>query len=106
MPTYLITYHGGPGMPTDPGAAQQMLAAFQAWVAGTGDAMRDPGAPLGAAKTVSASSVGDGQAEAAVSGYSVIEAPTLDDAVELVRDHPFLTRGGTLQVSESLSVGP
>jgi hypothetical protein len=105
MPTYLITYHGGPGMPTDPAAAQQMLAAFRAWVAETGDAMRDPGAPLGGAKTVSADSVAEGQAEAAVSGYTVIEAPTLDAAVELVRGHPFLTRGGSLQVNESLSVG-
>jgi hypothetical protein len=105
MPTYLITYHGGPGMPTDPEAAQQMLAAFQAWVAETGDAMRDPGAPLAGAKTVTADSVADGQGEAAISGYTVIEAPGIDAAVELVRGHPFLTRGGSLQVSESISVG-
>ena len=56
MPTYLITYHGGPGMPTDPAAGQQMLAAFQAWVGEVGDAMRDPGAPLAAAKTSTPSS--------------------------------------------------
>jgi hypothetical protein len=105
MPTYLITYHGGPGMPTDPAAAQQMLAAFQAWVGEVGDAMRDPGAPLAAAKTVSSSAEADGQTEAVVSGYTVIEAPSLDDAVQLVRSHPFLTRGGSLQVSESVSVG-
>ena len=82
-----------------------MLAAFQAWVADTSDAMRDPGAPLAGAKTVSSDSVTDGQAESAVSGYTVIEAQNLDKAVELVRSHPFLTRGGTLQVSESVSVG-
>lgn len=105
MPTYLITYHGGPGMPTDPEAAQQMLAAFQAWVAETGDAMRDPGAPLAGARTVSADAVADGQAAGAVSGYTLIEAPSIDDAVELVRGHPFLARGGSLQVSESVSVG-
>ena len=105
MPTYLITYHGGPGMPTDPESAQQMLAAFQAWVAETGDAMRDPGAPLAGARTVSAETVAEGQAEAEISGYTVIHAPTLDRAVELVRSHPFLSRGGSLQVSESVSVG-
>jgi hypothetical protein len=82
-----------------------MLAAFQAWVAETGDAMRDPGAPLAGAKTVTADSVADGQGEAAISGYTVIEAPGIDAAVELVRGHPFLTRGGSLQVSESISVG-
>jgi hypothetical protein len=105
MPAYLITYHGGPGMPSDPAAAQQMLAAFQAWAAGVGPAMRDGGAPLGAAKTVSADSAVDGQTEAAIGGYTIVEAASLDDAVALVRTHPFLSRGGSLQVSEALSVG-
>lgn len=104
MPTYLITYHGGPGMPTDPEAAQQMLAAFQAWVGEVGAAMRDPGAPLAGAKTVSADLEVDGQAEATIGGYTVIDAGSLDEAVQLVRSHPFLARGGSLQVNESVSL--
>jgi len=104
MPTYLITYHGGPGMPTDPEAAQQMLAAFQAWVGDVGAAMRDPGAPLAGAKTVSADLEVDGQAEATIGGYTVIDAGSLDEAVQLVRSHPFLARGGSLQVNESVSL--
>ena len=105
MPTYLVTYHGGPGMPSDPAAAQQMLAAFQAWAADVGSAMRDPGAPLAAAKTISGDIVADGQAEAAVGGYTLLDAGSLDEAVDLVRRHPFLTRGGSLQVSEAVTVG-
>jgi hypothetical protein len=105
MPTYLVTYHGGPGMPSDPVAAQQMLAAFQGWVAEVGAAMRDPGAPLAAAKTVSSMAVSEGQMEAAIGGYSVLDVGSLDEAVALVQSHPFLTRGGRLQVSEAVSVG-
>jgi len=105
MPTYLITYHGGPGMPTDPAAVQQMLAAFQAWVAEVGPAMRDPGAPLAAARTVSADGDVDGQREASIGGYTILEAGNLDEAVRLVGTHPFLARGGSLQVSETVSVG-
>ena len=105
MPTYLVTYHGGPGMPTDPAAAQQMLAAFQAWVAEVGGAMRDPGAPLATARTVSAEGDVDGQREASIGGYTTLEAGSLDEAVGLVRTHPFLTRGGSLQVNEGVSVG-
>jgi hypothetical protein len=105
MPTYLITYHGGPGMPDDPEAVRQMVAAFQAWVAEVGAAMRDPGAPLAAARTVSADSVVDGQTAASIGGYTIVEAANLEEAVELVRNHPFLTRGGSLQVSEAVSVG-
>jgi hypothetical protein len=104
MPNYLVTYHGGPGMPSDPAAVQQMVAAFQAWVAEVGPAMLDPGAPLAAAKTVSADDVIDGQREASIGGYTTLESNSLDEAVQLVRSHPFLTRGGSLQVSEAVSV--
>src|SRR5215467_8094909 len=53
MPTYLITYHGGGGPPASAEAREQMMAAFGAWVGSVGDHMVDPGAPLGASKTVS-----------------------------------------------------
>jgi hypothetical protein len=104
MPTYLVTYHGGAGMPSDPVAVQQMVAAFQAWVAEVGPAMRDPGAPLAAAKTVSADGEADGQQGASIGGCTTLEAGNLDEAVGLVRSHPFLARGGSLQVSEAVSV--
>jgi hypothetical protein len=104
MPTYLVTYHGGPGMPSDPAAAEQMLAAFQAWVAEVGSAMRDPGAPLGDARTVSGDGDSVWQQAASIGGYSILETGDLDDAVRLVRSHPFLTRGGSLQVNEAVSV--
>ena len=34
MATFLVTYHGGPGMPASAEAREQMMAAFQAWAAG------------------------------------------------------------------------
>ena len=72
MPTYLITYYGASGPPPSPESRDQMMAAFQAWVASVGDHMIDPGAPVGPAKTVSSGGVTDGAAEAQVGGYSVI----------------------------------
>jgi hypothetical protein len=47
----------------------------------------------------------DGQTAASIGGYTIVEAANLEEAVELVRNHPFLTRGGSLQVSEAVSVG-
>jgi hypothetical protein len=34
-------------------------------------------------------------------GYMLLSADTLDDAASLVRTHPFVSRGGTLVVSEA-----
>ena len=100
MPTYLVTYHGGGGPPPTPEAQQQMMAAFGAWVASVGDAIVDPGAPLGASKSVSSGGTTDGP----IGGYTLLKAPDLDAATQLVASHPFISRGGTLQVSEAVDL--
>jgi hypothetical protein len=52
---------------------------------------------------VSPGSVKDGPAAGSFGGYSVIEANDIDAAVELVRHHPFVERGGSLQLSPSVA---
>jgi hypothetical protein len=102
MPSFLVTYHGG-GMPADEEGRQQAMAAFGAWVGKMGDALTDPGAPLGPSRTVSSDGVREGDAEGRVGGYSVLRADDMDSAVDLVRDHPFVSRGGSLQVTEAVA---
>jgi hypothetical protein len=104
MTKFLVTYHGA-GAPESPEAAQQAMAAFVAWAQKTGSALVDPGAPLGPAKVVSSKAVTDGAADGPFGGYSIIEAEDLDAAVTLVRDHPFVGRGGSLQVSAAVLPG-
>ena len=103
MPTYLVTYHGAGGPPPSPEAREQMMAAFGAWVASVGDHMVDPGAPLGPSQTVSSEGVSDQGPGAGVGGYSVIKADDMDAAVGLVKNHPFVARGGSLRVSEAVA---
>ena len=63
----------------------------------------DPGAPLGESKTVTKDSVEEGPASGPPGGYSIIEADSIDAAAELVQDHPFVGRGGALQISAARS---
>jgi hypothetical protein len=60
--------------------------------------MVDPGTPLGASKTVSPEGVSDAAPGGHIGGYSLIKADDLDAAVGLVKNHPFVGRGGSLQV--------
>jgi len=103
MPKFLVTYHGA-GAPT-PDEAHEAMTAFMAWASSAGEALIDPGAPLGPAKTVTASSVSDGPADGPANGYSVLQAADLDSAVDMVRTHPFIGRGGSLQVSTAALPG-
>jgi hypothetical protein len=104
MPTYLITYHGSGGMPSDPESQQQAIAAFGAWVGSAGDAIVDPGAPLAATKSVSSNGTEDGAASCEIGGYTLLRAPNIDAAVQLLTNHPFISRGGTLQVNEAVDL--
>ncbi|MGH9280876.1 MAG: hypothetical protein ACRD12_22655 [Acidimicrobiales bacterium] len=103
MARYLVTYHGG-GMPGGDEARQQAMAAFGAWVASVGSALIDPGAPLGDTRTVSGDGVDVDPVDGRASGYSILEAPGIDAAVDLVRAHPFVARGGALQVHEAVAL--
>ena len=103
MATYLITYHGAMEMPSSPEARDQMMSAFMQWAGSVGNGMVDPGSPLGPSKVVTSESETDGSAGGPIGGYTIIKADSMDDAVSAVRSHPFLSRGGTLQVSEAVA---
>src|SRR2546429_9368786 len=87
MTSYLVTYHGG-GMPDTEEGRQQAMAAFGAWVGKVGDALADPGAPLGAAMTVSADGGHPGAADGPVARYSVPRADGIESPGFPVRAHP------------------
>ena len=102
MTKFLVTYHGA-GAPRNEEERQQAMTAFMAWVDKVGPALVDPGAPLGSSAVVSGEGVADGVAEGPAGGYSILEADDLAAAAELLRDHPFVGRGGALQVSPAIS---
>jgi hypothetical protein len=97
---FLVTYHGS-GMPTDPAQAEQARAAFGEWLSKAGKAVIDPGAPLRPGTQVSNGGAGP---RVTIAGYSIIEAANLEEAAEILKSHPFVTRGGTLQLDEAMAV--
>ena len=100
MNRFLITYHGS-GMPDDPVLMKQAKEAFGNWLAGAGDAIVDPGAPVHMVTQVAA----EGATEPVqLGGYSIIQADSGEDAVAVLSSHPYVARGGTLQVNQILDV--
>jgi hypothetical protein len=97
---FLVTYHGQ-GMPDDPEMMEQAKAAFLAWVGQAGDALVDPGAPLQMVRQVAS---GTPEAPVEIGGYSIIEADDAEAAAAVLASHPYVGRGGTLQVNQVLAV--
>ena len=103
MPNYIIAYHGG-NKPETPEAGAEQMAKWKAWVDGLGDAAVNPGTPLAKTRIVSASGVSDDGGPAAMSGFSVVKADTMDAALEMAKACPFLDTGGTLEVAEMMEM--
>jgi hypothetical protein len=102
MPRFLITYHGN-GMPHDPESMASAREAFTQWAGKTGDALVEPGAPVAATRNVSSTGTHDGPASGPINGWSVLEAASPEEAAQKLADHPFIARGGVLQISEPSS---
>jgi hypothetical protein len=96
MGKYLVTYHGS-GMPGDPALMEQAKAAFVSWVGKAGDAIVDPGAPVHRVTSVATADPAD---PIEIGGYSIVQADNLDEVVALLKEHPYVARGGTLQVNQ------
>lgn len=105
MANYLLLYSGG-SMPETQAEQAAVMKAWEAWFGRLGSALVDAGNPTtGNAKTISGDgSVSDGAAGTAASGYSIIKANSLDEAVELAKGCPVLGGGAKVAVLETFNV--
>lgn len=100
MADYLFTYHGG-GMPETEEEGAKVMAAWEAWMGGLGSALVQPGNPVGPSATIAADgTTGPSQGPDTVTGYSIVSAGSLDDALVLAKGCPILTDGGSVEVGE------
>ena len=98
MANYLLLYGGGQ-MPQNDAEVAKILQAWGAWFAQLGDSVVDQGNPFtGTGKTIVSDGVKDGAGNA--SGYSVIKASSLDDAVAKAKGCPVLQAGASISVYE------
>jgi hypothetical protein len=100
MANYLLLYHGG-GMPEDEEEKKKAMAAWGEWMKQCGDNLVDPGNPCSDARTVSKDGDKDFSGDR-VTGYSVIKADSMEDAVKAASMVPLVADGsGTCDVYET-----
>ncbi|MGO9751022.1 MAG: hypothetical protein ACLP8S_28230 [Solirubrobacteraceae bacterium] len=99
MAKFLVTYHRA-AMSTDGATVEQARAAIDTWLAAAGSAVIDPGAPVRALTQLAGD---EPEPRSTIDGYSLIQADSIEAASDLLRSHPFLAGGGTLQINEVLN---
>lgn len=104
MAKYLFVYHGGKNPETEE-EVKQVLDDWGAWFGGMGAAVIDGGNPVGPSMTVEpGGSVADNGGANPASGYSLIEASDMDDALEKAKGCPILKSEGSVEVAEAFDM--
>ncbi len=108
MPNYMLVYKGDA---TDmsamtPEQTQEEMALWGAWYEKQGPAIVDGGAPFAANTTVRADDGSEGPAP--LTGYTVVQADSLEAAVAMTDGHPFIREAGNyaIDVYECVDMSP
>jgi hypothetical protein len=102
---YLLVFYGG-RMPEGRAAQARAMKQWGAWYGKLGPAVVDGGNPMsGAVRRIRADgTVSRGAIGRRASGYSIIEAPSLDAATSMAKGCPIVRSGGEISVYETFDV--
>lgn len=105
MTHYLLLFTGG-GMPETEAEQAAALQAWGVWYTGMGEAVVDPGKPFTpfAKSIASDGTVSDGPVGGMASGYTIVQAGSLREAVSHALSCPLLQAGGQISVFETFEM--
>jgi len=103
MTQYIITYLGG-NHPSTPEEGQQHFAKYKEWLSSLGDSIVSPANPLKNTNTVNPDGTVTNAGTTSMSGYTIIETDSMEEALEIAKACPFLDIGGSLEVSELMQM--
>ncbi len=103
MAQYIIAYRGSK-KPESPEAGQAQMGKWQEWIKELGDAVVNPGTPLTGSQTVTNDGTSDTNPDDALTGFSMVEADSMEAALEMAKACPFLEMGH-LEVAQVMSMG-
>ena len=103
MPQYVLTYLGG-NPPASPEEGQKHFAKYKEWLSSMGESAISPANPLKDTNTVNPDGTVTTGGTTSMSGYTIIEADSMESALTHAKACPFLEIGGSLEVSELIQM--
>jgi hypothetical protein len=100
---FVLVYLGG-NHPTDPVEANQHMDRYMEWLGSLGDSVVVPMIPLKDTTTVRSTGQVEEGGSSAMSGFTILKADSLQDAISVAQSCPFLEIGGSLEVSELMQM--
>ena len=103
MAQYIMTYLGG-DQPSSPEAGKQHFAKYMEWLSSLGDSAVSPANPMKNVHTVSADGSVSAGGSTTMSGFTIIEADSIESALQFAKSCPFLDMNGSLEVAELMQM--
>ncbi|NKB60634.1 MAG: hypothetical protein GKR95_00325 [Gammaproteobacteria bacterium] len=103
MNRYMMSYLGG-DQPATPEEGKAHFEKYRNWLSSLGEAVLVPAAPLKNPTTVNPDgSVTEGSTTS-MSGYTIVQANTMEEVLEMGKACPFLEIGGSLEIAELMKM--
>ena len=103
MPQYLFVYIGGE-FPSNPEQGQQHFQKYQEWLNSLGDKVLSPAIPFKDTHTVQPDGNASPGSMSAMSGMSILQMNSMEEALAAAQTCPFLEIKGALEVSEMIEM--
>jgi hypothetical protein len=103
MPQYIFVYLGGE-YPTSPEEGQKHFQKYQQWLHSLGDAVLSPAIPFKDTHTVQPDGEAAPGSMSAMSGMSILQMNSMEEALAAAKSCPFLEIKGALEVSEMIEM--
>jgi len=103
MKQYVFVYLGG-DQPSSQEEASKHFEKYMGWLSSLGESVVIPTIPLKDTTTVSSDGTIKEGGSSAMSGFSIIKADSMEAALSIAQDCPFLEIGGSLEVSEMMQM--
>lgn len=99
MNQYIITYLGG-DQPSSPEEGQRNFGKYQEWLGSLGEAVIKPMVPFKNSHTVKPDGTVVEGSSVSMTGHTILQAESIERAIEYVKYCPFLDINGSLEVAE------
>ena len=103
MTQFVFVYLGG-NQPSNPEEASKHFSKYMEWLSSLGESVISPMIPLKDTSTVSPDGTVREGGSSAMSGFTIIEADSMEAALAVAQACPFLEIGGSLEVSELMQM--
>ncbi|MDJ0738739.1 MAG: hypothetical protein QNJ91_03420 [Gammaproteobacteria bacterium] len=103
MPRFIFVYLGGE-YPTDPAQGKAHFDRYQQWLHALGNAVVSPAVPFKDTHTVQPGKSPEAGSTTAMSGLSILDFGSMEEALGAAQSCPFLEIQGVLEVSEMIEL--